>query len=598
MHKLIERIPRLLGMKKIKNQFLAAMMFLILISVPALGIMSYRISASIIERNHTRSYQSSLQTSGRILEATLDSIVSASRTFLYDQEFLLAAQNTSFAHDPDGKRARDALLQEKMRYYTFYLNDILWAGFYDQNGTLYSGGSRVNSLGAMLNSSFGQVSKTDWYRQIIEAQGKEVFFSYDVLDPTNANEVFTCGKLVRVPGSLEELGVLITCVRTRIFRSAFPSAGTDAADATAAGCYMILDAGSSREQNLLYCNNPSFHEALAKKQVPPGLFDEESGFFTTRFQNGATGWQLVHTVRLDDLLRDTGTIKRYTAFTAVMTAAVAILLFLLLSNSINRPLHKLERVIEEVGDGKRVFDEQFSDDEIGTIGNKFLEMIGENYRLNESVAQLRLRQKEAQLKCLQAEINPHFLYNTLDSIYWMANLQKVPEIGQMAISLSKVFKISLNSGGETTTVRREIEQVENYLIIQSLRYKDKLEYHIEAEEDILECEIIKIILQPFVENAVLHGLEPKEGKGALRLRGKREGEDIFFTVEDDGVGMADTAQVHAGYGVQNVVERVGLYYGERGRITFQSRPGQGTRVTIRLPAQFEGPWGQKGGEPC
>ena len=112
MHKLIERIPRLLGMKKIKNQFLAAMMFLILISVPALGIMSYRISASIIERNHTRSYKSSLQTSGRILEATLDSIVSASRTFLYDQEFLLAAQNTSFAHDPDGKRARDALLQE------------------------------------------------------------------------------------------------------------------------------------------------------------------------------------------------------------------------------------------------------------------------------------------------------------------------------------------------------------------------------------------------------------------------------------------------------------------------------------------------------
>ena len=105
----------------------------------------------------------------------------------------------------------------------------------------------------MLNSSFGQVSKTDWYRQIIEAQGKEVFFSYDVLDPTKANEVFTCCKLVRVPGSLEELGVLITCVRTRIFRSAFPSAGTDAADATAAGCYMILDAGSSREQNLLYC---------------------------------------------------------------------------------------------------------------------------------------------------------------------------------------------------------------------------------------------------------------------------------------------------------------------------------------------------------
>lgn len=567
--------------KKIRTRFLLAMVLLVTVSIPALGYASYEISAAIIENNHAASYLSSLETSNEVVENILENIVNSTRTFLYDQEFLQTAASLPGENDTPLERLnRDNLIRQDIERFTFYIGEISWACFYDRNGTQYSHGTRKNMLNVALGSTYDRVRLTDWFRQIEQAKGREVFFSYDVLDSANPDGLFTCGKVINRTDTYEPLGVLLVFIKKDIFKPAFPSRTGSLED-----CYLIADMESGKVRNLVYGTNPGFDVAVEEGIVEPGYFSEQNGFLTTSFVNQKTGWQMIHAVRMEDLLRDTGQIKRYTVLVTAAMLALAIILFFLLSRSIEKPLSRLERVIGEVGRGRREFDERFDSDEIGVIGNHFLDMIAENYSLHEKMAQLRLKQKEAELSRLQAEINPHFLYNTLDSIYWMAAVKGVPEIGAMAVALSKVFRISLNSGGEETTVRREMEQVENYMVIQGMRFQNRLKYSIRADESVLDCTIIKIILQPFVENAVLHGLEPKPGGGNLVVRAIDQGDFVCFIVEDDGVGMELAGSPPAGYGIQNVLDRVELYYGGRGRVEFESHPGKGTRVTVRIPKQ-------------
>ncbi|MDG0814066.1 sensor histidine kinase [Cohnella rhizosphaerae] len=197
--------------------------------------------------------------------------------------------------------------------------------------------------------------------------------------------------------------------------------------------------------------------------------------------------------------------------------------------------------------------------------------------------QAQLKEREAELRSLQAQIKPHFLYNTLDSIYWMSMLEEQHDIAQMALSLSESFKLSLNKGKETIPVYKELKHIEHYMIIQNLRYDNRFKYEQEVDSDIMSYEIMKLMLQPLVENAIYHGLEPKVGEGTVRLTGRMDGEFLSFTVIDDGVGMADIRKTEEGYGMRNVRERLEIYYGPTSSFTIRSRPGEGTSIELRFP---------------
>ena len=206
--------------------------------------------------------------------------------------------------------------------------------------------------------------------------------------------------------------------------------------------------------------------------------------------------------------------------------------------------------------------------------------------------------RKTELKALQAQINPHFLYNTLDALYWRATNEGNDEIAEDILSLSQLFRHVLGQGNAQTDIGNEKELLEEYLHIQKMRFSDHLDYEIHMEEAILSHMIPKLILQPFVENAVVHGFERDGGDCLIRVDGKREGEWIVFTVEDNGVGMSEEqlqdiwevpdAKRYAGqrigrYAIRNVKERLELLYGDGCTLRIESAVGRGTCVTIRIP---------------
>ncbi|HIS32518.1 MAG TPA: sensor histidine kinase [Candidatus Limivivens intestinipullorum] len=233
-------------------------------------------------------------------------------------------------------------------------------------------------------------------------------------------------------------------------------------------------------------------------------------------------------------------------------------------------------------------------DEIGLLYDNYNSMLRHTNQLMEEQYQLALHLKNAELKALQSQINPHFLYNTLDLINWLAYGGKTDMIHTAVISLSKYYRLVLNKGRDTLSLREELLHVSYYIKIQDIRYPGRLQYEETVPEELKDCAVPKIILQPLVENAILHGIwEKKDKRGSIRIRGRQEAGSVFLDVEDDGRGMDEETlrriqsgkipSSGSGYGVRNVHARLQLMFGAEYGLTFQSKEGLGTCVTVKIP---------------
>lgn len=240
-------------------------------------------------------------------------------------------------------------------------------------------------------------------------------------------------------------------------------------------------------------------------------------------------------------------------------------------------------------------EEREAGDEVGMLSRHFSHMAREIDGLIQTDYTNRILLREAQLKALEAQINPHFLYNTLDSIIWMAETND-SNIVAMTEALAKLFRISLNKGNEEISLERELEHVKNYLIIQSMRYADKFTYEISAEPGVERCRTIKLILQPIVENCIYHGIKKKRGTGKITIRAYRREQNLIIEVSDDGCGMPEeicrkilSDEIESenisgsGIGVKNVNERIQLRFGKKYGLSYSSEEGVGTTVTYVLP---------------
>jgi two-component system, sensor histidine kinase YesM len=271
-----------------------------------------------------------------------------------------------------------------------------------------------------------------------------------------------------------------------------------------------------------------------------------------------------------------------------------------ITNIITNPLQQLLVSIKKVQKGDFTQQVNFSsEDEIGQLGQGYNAMIAHIKDLIDRVYKLQIREREAELNVLQAQINPHFLYNTLDTIFWKAEKNHVPEIGEMVYALSRIFRLSLNRGNELTTVAQEKELIENYLVLQQIRFKDKLTFTIDFDQKLLDLTMPKLVLQPFVENAIIHGIEEMDTPGHIQIIGRLDDQQITFQIIDNGIGMTqdkieqilskgNSAQsnpvaVSGGYAIKNVLERLELYYQSNYQLIFDSIPGKGTTVVIIVP---------------
>ena len=206
--------------------------------------------------------------------------------------------------------------------------------------------------------------------------------------------------------------------------------------------------------------------------------------------------------------------------------------------------------------------------------------------------------RKSEFDSLQAQINPHFLYNTLDVIVWQIENEKQSEAVHTVTALARFFRLSLGKGKNIVTVKAEIDHVKNYLMIQHMRFKNKFDYEFEVDEDVLELSSLKLMLQPLVENAIYHGMEFMDGDGLIKISTWREADELYLSVTDNGLGMTEDKVSlvlegksnsgngrGSGIGVKNVNERIKLYFGEDYGLKIDSEPDVGTTIIIYLPAK-------------
>lgn len=314
-----------------------------------------------------------------------------------------------------------------------------------------------------------------------------------------------------------------------------------------------------------------------------------------------TGWTVVDCTNVKELLSKSRQAQSVYVLTAIILVIVALLFSRFMARSITLPIQKLRDSMKKVQEGDFSVSDVVVDskNEIGSLTKSFDVMTHRIHELMEQNVHEQEEKRKSELKALQSQINPHFLYNTLDSIIWMAEGKKNEEVVLMTASLARLLRQSISNEDEVVPIANEVEYARGYLTIQKMRYKDKLEFQIDVDSSILYIPLIKLVLQPIIENAIYHGLKYKESKGLLIVKGFMKDGNAVLQVIDDGVGMDEETLAHIydkhkvnyhsnGVGVYNVQKRLKLYYGDDYGITYESEKGKGTTATITIPGRQEG----------
>jgi two-component system sensor histidine kinase YesM len=269
------------------------------------------------------------------------------------------------------------------------------------------------------------------------------------------------------------------------------------------------------------------------------------------------------------------------------------------SSRIATPIQRLDNSVKELEKGNlslEIYGE--GSQEIRHLGRTIRSMVVQMRHLMDDIVVEQEEKRKSELDALQSQINPHFLYNTLDSIVWMIEGEQYKEAISMVTALSRLFRISLSKGKTIITIREEIEHARNYMSIQKVRYKNRFEFQMEIDQDILAYSTIKLVIQPILENAIYYGMESMDGDGLICMRAYGDGNDICLEVEDNGPGMTeeqvaylltDSERVHkngSGVGLMNVHQRIRLYFGEPYGLEIKSEPDEGTLVRIHIPKSY------------
>lgn len=323
---------------------------------------------------------------------------------------------------------------------------------------------------------------------------------------------------------------------------------------------------------------------------------EGKGYYVCGQYNGVTGWKTFSIVSLNDFFPQASELRR-AVFTMVAAAVLlAAVVILLISYTFTRPIGRLMTAMKEIEKGDfKIQVVNKSRDEIGRLTQSFNFMVSKIDQLVKEVYQEKIAQKNAELEALQAQINPHFLYNTLDSINWMLMDIGADDISDVVVSLGDILKYSIHGKDVLVLLDEEIQYIESYLCIQKNRLEERLKTSIDIQDKARACMVPKLILQPMVENAILHGVEPMKEGGEVCITARLEQDDLFVTIEDNGPGMDQEelkrcrAAVYCetgttdSIGMRNVHRRLRLHFGERYGMTIESGPRGGTAVVLRMP---------------
>lgn len=538
--------------------------------VMLLFLLSFLQMRSIIDDKEKLNLQSYLQQSVSSMDRTLDGYNSLSDYIAFDRTL---AEAFSMEYGTP---------YEQYEQLTQKVDPILRSSSYFHGGmqriTIYTDNGMVKHDTTVAPVS--EIEETDWYQKTLEHPGLNWFVNYP------EKTLFSARKLA-FSGAREGVNILYMDVDyQKLFT---PYAETLISEC---GLYITDQEGklvfeesrfSGKNQNY----DLTYSEFLEQR-------DRGSADYTILCeQSNTTGWTvwLYQPVGLaGESMRPIGVMAGVTILICIFAAVLA---YFITSGMVSGRIERLTCLMQEVQEGSMDMQVGSDDrDEIGMLYRGFGSMMKRIRTLINEVYLGKITQKEAELKALQAQINPHFLYNTLSLINWKALAAGEEDISRMTLAMSTFYRTALNRGRNVLQVEAELSNTRAYLEIQSMLHDGDFDYEIEVQPEILQCESLNLILQPLVENAIHHGIEEKtDGRGKISVRGWKEDNCVWFMVEDNGVGMEQKVadkiltMESKGYGVRNVDERIRLCYGEKYAMKVESVVGKGTKMTIHFPAR-------------
>ncbi|MEK3884988.1 sensor histidine kinase [Paenibacillus sp. PL2-23] len=523
-------------------------------SIALTGLVSYSLASYVVQKNAIELHQDNLVRSTQSIDEKI--------------RFFLTSVLTIMIHESFQKAMNDVSNNDASRFYSH-------AGALDTvftqarlNEPMITDIMVATPIGDFhpFTSARSNVSfyKTELYERVSQAQGPSVWIE------AHEDELFEGNKRV------------VTYVIEVLSNSQVPDS------------YLVVNVREGSfygmfEQQFRQFKGETFLLNEANMSVlgdrTPSYGSSEDQMVTSQSLKTVPAWKLVRVQSKKVLLQEVQWIKWTTLLLITVCVLLAFLLSNLLTSYLLKPLIMLRNVMKQVGHNNlSVRFKGYHDDEISQVGQRFNTMLDQIQQLFTEVREAEREKRNSEIKALSAQIDPHFLYNTLNVMYWKARRARIDDVKQMITSLSRLFRLGLNNGEEITTLSKELTHVTEYITLQSFCYDGKFRHEIVIDEEVdPEIPMLRVLLQPVVENAILHGFSDITQGGELEIHIKTTEEDrIQICIQDNGKGF-DPEEQSSGYALHNISQRLRLYYGGEASLIIQSKPGSGTTVTYELP---------------
>lgn len=581
----------LFPLKSIQSSISVAFSCLILVTIAVTSLIQFRLSVDAVEKNSRGYIEEVIKQVNTNIQSYVDNMENISLLAMTNKDVKYYISNNSFISEEE-RRPYEKRISDLFQSILYTRKDIASIMVFGYNGRFVSD-RRITSL-----NPNAKVEEQPWYRNAKKEGGKSVISAPHVQNIIQ-NEyrwVVSLSRELKNTDGITADGVFLVDLNLSVINDLARQINLGKK-----GYVFIVDESGNivyhPQQQLIYSSLRTEHiaEVTAAGSGDSFTVDDDEGkrFYTVQDTN--FGWKIVGVAYAGDLIGYKSTLRNSILIT-VCGVAVSLLVSVFLSHRLSRPIRNLQKTMRMVEKGNfDVKTEIGQMNEIGQLGRTFNMMVGQIKNLMQEIIETQENKRKGELQLLQAQINPHFLYNTLDSIIWMAEQQKHEEVVLMTSALAKLFRASITKDQEIVPIRVEIEHIANYLLIQKMRYADKLNYELAFADEILPYRTLKILLQPFVENAIYHGIRNKPEPGTVTIRGYATANAVVFEVEDDGLGMTEDQlariwerQVHpdpgkGGIGIHNVNERIRLFFGPEYGIRIRSELAEGTCVSITIP---------------
>lgn len=603
----------------LKNRLLVALLLLSLIPIVVVVVVTSRNYATLVERQVEQVSANILERSMIRLANQLEEIGRVSEYIAY-QQTAGADPSLSFLRQyaaPGGTAAYDRLRHEReFRASTesLLLSHDYIEGLYlfAEDGTVFSG-----TKGSELRPGYAY-AESDWYRRTLERQGG-LFVSEMAQQPFLLSEYpsITFSRALYDPKTKQRLGVLLINCGSGLFEELRNGVLDDQRISVLSVEGSLLYGTASDEAAVVPADGQAIDEAAAVPAAgqPSGSWlDERSDRLYVYDTFSAYDWRMVISVSLASVAQQVRSTQTFAIGFGIVWAIVAIALSLWIANAFSKPVSRIALLMKNYDKAQPPSADigayAARTDEIGILYGQYASMLHKIDTLIHERYSSQLIAMSAKMKALEAQINSHFLFNTLATINSIAELENVDSVAEVSKALGNMFRYSIKLNRDEVTLREELAHVADYMLIQSYRYGERIRAEIDIPVELMERRMLKLLLQPIVENAVFHGLEPKKGKGIVRITAGEDERGAWIEVADDGVGIAapKLARLHemlsapptfeqldpqAGdarsIGIYNVHARLSLYYGEHYGVEARSDgEGRGTRIRLRLPASDPG----------